>query len=114
MTLQPIKGLKVTPKLTTLTFRYYITNSITSSQRFYKEAFATDLMTDIDRMPTQVPTACARFRWELFQQIDWVLEEKFPNLIHSSHFEDGGHFAAMQLPKVLYQDVVTFVKKVLK
>lgn len=93
---------------------YYIPNSITSSQRFYKEAFLDPLLFDIDRIPTPVPTACARFRYELMHQIDWVLQEKYPNLVQANHFEDGGHFAAMQLPKVLYQDIVSFVKKVVE
>ncbi|XP_053672901.1 juvenile hormone epoxide hydrolase 2-like [Anopheles nili] len=89
---------------------YYLTDSITTSQRIYAEAFAADEMKkEVDRIPTTVPAACAKFRYELLQQIDWVLKDHFTNLVQSNHFDDGGHFAAMQLPEVLYKDVVKFV-----
>uniref|UniRef100_A0A182S814 Epoxide hydrolase N-terminal domain-containing protein n=1 Tax=Anopheles maculatus TaxID=74869 RepID=A0A182S814_9DIPT len=89
---------------------YYLTDSITTSQRFYAEAMASDeLKKEIDRIPTVVPAACAKFRHELFLQLDWILKDHFTNLVQSNHFADGGHFAAMQLPEVLYKDVVTFV-----
>uniref|UniRef100_A0A182P364 Epoxide hydrolase N-terminal domain-containing protein n=1 Tax=Anopheles epiroticus TaxID=199890 RepID=A0A182P364_9DIPT len=94
---------------------YYLTDSITTSQRIYAEAFAADeLKKEIDRIPTVVPTACAKFRYEIFQQPDWVLKDHFTNLVQSNHFDDGGHFAAMQLPEVLYKDVVAFVASILK
>uniref|UniRef100_A0A336KI01 Epoxide hydrolase n=1 Tax=Culicoides sonorensis TaxID=179676 RepID=A0A336KI01_CULSO len=93
---------------------YYIPNSILTSQRLYKESFGDSAVFDIDRIPVTVPVGCARFRWELFNQIDWILKDKFTNLVHSSYHADGGHFAAMQLPKVMYKDVVEFVNKVLK
>ncbi|XP_041778621.1 juvenile hormone epoxide hydrolase 2-like [Anopheles merus] len=94
---------------------YYLTDSITTSQRIYAEAFAFDeLKKEIDRIPTAVPAACAKFRYELFQQIDWVLKDHFTNLVQSNHFEDGGHFAAMQLPEVLYKDFVAFIASIQK
>ena len=94
---------------------YYLTDSITTSQRIYAEAFASDeLKKEIDRIPTAVPAACAKFRHELFQQIDWVLKDHFTNLVQSNHFEDGGHFAAMQLPEVLYKDFVAFIASIQK
>lgn len=94
---------------------YYLTDTITTSQRIYAEAFASDEMKkDIDRIPTNVPAACAKFRYELFQQPDWVLRDHFANLVQSNHFLDGGHFAAMQLPDVLYKDFVQFINTVRK
>lgn len=94
---------------------YYLTNSITTSQRIYKEVFGSELVTmQMDRVPFEVPTACAKFKNELMQQMDWALKEKHTQLLQSNYFEDGGHFAAMQLPKVLYGDFVEFVRKTLK
>uniref|UniRef100_U5EUG0 Epoxide hydrolase n=1 Tax=Corethrella appendiculata TaxID=1370023 RepID=U5EUG0_9DIPT len=94
---------------------YYLTNSITTSVRIYSEAFTfRHLGLGVDNIPTNVPVACAKFKYELLQQIDWVLKDKFTNLIQSNHFSDGGHFAAMQLPHVLYEDIVEFVKKIEK
>lgn len=92
---------------------YYLTDSITTSQRIYAEAFSADEMAmGIDRIPTQVPAACAKFKYELMHTLDWALRDHFVNLVQSNHFDDGGHFAAMQLPNVLYKDFVEFVKKV--
>ncbi|XP_058124659.1 juvenile hormone epoxide hydrolase 1-like [Anopheles ziemanni] len=94
---------------------YYLTDSITTSQRIYAEAFAADeLKKELDRIPTAVPAACAKFRHELLQQVDWVLRDHFTNLVQSNHFADGGHFAAMQLPDVLYKDFVQFINTVRK
>ncbi|XP_062546810.1 juvenile hormone epoxide hydrolase-like [Armigeres subalbatus] len=91
---------------------YYLTDSITTSQRLYAETFnIKELSREWDRIPTQVPAACAKFRHELFIQTDWALRDHFWNLIQSNHFDDGGHFVAMQLPDVLYRDIVQFVNR---
>jgi len=91
---------------------YYITNSITTSQRLYAEAFAQhqrDLQ--LDRVPVKVPVGCARFRHEILHSTDFQLRDKFPNLIHSTFYTDGGHFPAMEAPRQLYQDLLEFVEK---
>jgi len=93
---------------------YYMTNSILTSQRLYKESMSNSETFDIGRMVTSVPTGCAKFRWELINQIDWILKDKYQNLIQSTYHDDGGHFVAMQLPKVLYKDFILFVNKMLK
>ncbi|XP_052898987.1 juvenile hormone epoxide hydrolase 2-like [Anopheles moucheti] len=114
----PDGGLEKYFKLDTLldnVMIYYLTDTITTSQRIYAEAFAADeLKKNIDRIPTAVPAACAKFRYELMQQIDWILKDHFTNLVQSNHFADGGHFAAMQLPEVLYKDFVTFIASLQK
>lgn len=93
---------------------YYLSDSITTSQRLYYEAFSLrELGMELERVPIKPPSACARFKYELSHQIDWVLRDKYVNLVQLSHLEDGGHFAAMQLPNVMYQDIVNFVKKTL-
>lgn len=94
---------------------YYLTDSITTSQRLYYEQFGNQgFSRGFDDYPTKVPAACAKFKYELLHTIDWALRDHFTNLIQSNHFNDGGHFAAFQLPNVLYKDVVEFVKKVEK
>ncbi|XP_058447699.1 juvenile hormone epoxide hydrolase 1-like [Malaya genurostris] len=92
---------------------YYLTDSITTSQRLYAEFFTVrEMSTGFDRVQTKVPSACAKFKYELFHTIDWALRDNFINMVQINHFEDGGHFAAMQLPSVLYNDIVQFVKKI--
>lgn len=93
---------------------YYLTNSITTAVRLYSEAFSTHQFDyDIDRVPIVVPSACARFKHEIVHQPDAVLKEKHTKLIQSTFHNPGGHFAALQLPKVLYEDFLNFVKKTL-
>ncbi|XP_053696692.1 juvenile hormone epoxide hydrolase 1-like [Sabethes cyaneus] len=94
---------------------YYLTDTITTSQRIYYETFSNhEMALKFDNTQTQVPAACAKFKYELAQTIDWALRDHFINLVQSNHFQDGGHFAAMQLPAVLYKDLVQFVNKVEK
>ncbi|XP_052865139.1 juvenile hormone epoxide hydrolase 1-like [Anopheles cruzii] len=91
---------------------YYLTNSITTSQRLYAETFnLAELSKQYINIPTKSPAACAKFRHELFHYPDWILKEHFTNLLQSNHYDDGGHFAAMQLPDVLYKDIVQFVNR---
>lgn len=93
---------------------YYLTNSITTSQRIYKEDLGGAIFElKMDRVPVDVPVACARFKNELFHIFDYAVKEKFPKIIQSTHYDDGGHFAAMQLPKELYNDYLNFVRKTL-
>lgn len=92
---------------------YYLTDSITTSVRIYKEAFY-DMALNIDQVPHLPPTGCAHYRHEIMHSPNFILKDKYKNLIHSSYFDDGGHFAAMQLPKVMYDDFIIFVGKTLK
>lgn len=92
---------------------YHLTNSITTSQRIYAENFAKperDL--ELERVLATVPYGCARFRHDLFHSLDWQLKDKYTNLVHSTYYPDGGHFAAFEVPDVLYNDFIGFVKKV--
>ncbi|XP_058058591.1 juvenile hormone epoxide hydrolase 1-like [Anopheles bellator] len=93
---------------------YYLTDSITTSQRLYAEVFSVDdlFSGELGRMTTVVPSACAKFRHDLLHTIDWALRDHYRNLIQSNHYEDGGHFSSMQLPEVMYKDLVQFVEKV--
>lgn len=92
---------------------YHLTNSITTSMRLYAETFTPRHMAyELDRVPTVVPTGCARFKNDIAHVMDWQLIDKFPNLIHSTYYNKGGHFIALESPNILYEDFVTFVKKV--
>ncbi|XP_049279605.1 juvenile hormone epoxide hydrolase 1-like [Anopheles funestus] len=95
---------------------YYLTDSITTSQRIYMEAFSKrELFAgELERIPNMVPTACAKFKHDVLHTIDWALRGHYTNLVQSNHFDEGGHFSVMQLPEVVYRDLVQFVGKVLK
>lgn len=94
---------------------YYFTNTSTTAARIYAEAMSKkQLGYELTRVPTTVPTGCARFKNDLGHLLDWQLIDKFPNLIHSTYYNNGGHFAAMEIPDVLYNDFIDFIKKTLK
>lgn len=94
---------------------YYLSASITTSVRLYAETMSLKPQEHkLDRIQTNVPTACARFKNDIAHEIDWVLKDKYTNLIQSNYYSEGGHFAALELPGVLYEDFVEFVKKVEK
>ncbi|CAH1641781.1 unnamed protein product [Spodoptera littoralis] len=90
---------------------YWTTNSITSSMRHYTEHMQ---LWTLDRVPTDVPTWGIKFKYNLCFQPDSILRLKYRNYLHSSIVEDGGHFAAMELPDVLADDIFdavdTFIK----
>lgn len=92
---------------------YYATNSSTTAARIYKEMIKNQHMNAIfDSIKTNVPTACAKFKNELRHQPDFVLNDKYVNLIQSNHYDTGGHFAALETPDILFKDIIEFVSKV--
>lgn len=89
---------------------YALTNCFATSTRLYAETFSSrELNLQIGRVATHVPTGCVRFKNNIVQYTDWQLAEKYTNLVHSTHYETGGQFAAMEVPELLYQDFHTFV-----
>lgn len=85
---------------------YWVTGSITTSVRLYAENFSrANQRLKMEAVPVTVPTACARFRHELLYQSDSVLKDRFTQLVRSKDFEDGGHFAAMELPEIMAKDI---------
>ncbi len=91
---------------------YWVTNSITTSQRLYAECFSkANRELGVDKMPVLVPTACANFPYELAYRSETILKERFQNLIQLTHPPRGGHFAAFEEPELLANDVWSFVHK---
>uniref|UniRef100_A0A0K8TLC3 Epoxide hydrolase n=1 Tax=Tabanus bromius TaxID=304241 RepID=A0A0K8TLC3_TABBR len=93
---------------------YYLTNSITTSQRLYAEAYTKRTRSyKMDRVQVHVPTGCARFKDDLLVSFDWQLKDKYTNLIHSTYHKKGGHFAAFEVPDEFFKDFMQFVDKVI-
>ncbi|KAH8270818.1 hypothetical protein KR018_005641 [Drosophila ironensis] len=91
---------------------YYVTNSITTSMRLYAEyANKAHFALNIDGVPVQAKAGCTRFLHEISHFPDIVLASRFPNLVHSTHHLEGGHFPAFEVPQKLYEDFVAFVQK---
>lgn len=92
---------------------YHLTNSFATGARLYAEdVSAEQAKLELWRVPSLVPTACVRFQNDIGQSLDWQLRDKYPNLVQSSWYSVGGHFAAMEVPDLLYEDFVAFVAKV--
>lgn len=94
---------------------YALTNCFVTSARFHAEAFSShDVNLQTHRVPILVPTGCASFRKNIVHYTDWQLSEKYKNLVQSTNYETGGPFAAMEVPALLYQDLLSFVNIVQK
>ncbi|KAF7988590.1 hypothetical protein HCN44_001163 [Aphidius gifuensis] len=91
---------------------YWITNSMTTSMRLYAETFNTNNWGKYDKYPITVPTACAAFIHEVSYSPESVVKFQHTNLIQFNHFDDGGHFAAFEVPHLLSDDIWKFIQKV--
>ncbi|XP_028031222.1 juvenile hormone epoxide hydrolase-like [Bombyx mandarina] len=89
---------------------YWVSGSITTSLRIYKETFAGSRLNNLAQVPTSVPTWALRLKYELFQHPDYMLRWKYTNLLGSTNLDYGGHFAAFERPKDFSDDVFKAVK----
>lgn len=89
---------------------YYLTNTATSAGRFYAENSRKEFLAyQFDRVQSPVKMGCVRFLHDLPPAMDWQLRDKFPNLVHSKYIRQAGHFAALEVPSMLYIDFAEFV-----
>ena len=84
---------------------YWFSESITSSMRLYNE----NGREGFTKSKVDVPTGCALFKNEIVLPPKAWAEEIY-NLIHWKHY-DGGHFAALEKPETLEEDIRLFVHK---
>lgn len=92
----------------------WMNNCIVTSMRLYAEGFALPEVQTVHDIPTYVPTAAINFLYEVIYQPDWILRDKFKNLVRSTVIESGGHFAAMQTPNLLTDDIFDSAVEFLK
>jgi epoxide hydrolase len=91
--------------LTNLTV-YWVTKTINSSVRLYCESQRTDRFGPVGEY-ISTPTAAAVFPKEMFRVPKAYAESRF-NLVRYTRFDRGGHFAALEEPDLLVQDVQDF------
>ncbi|CAH0387610.1 unnamed protein product [Bemisia tabaci] len=85
---------------------YWTTDSILTSMRLYSEYFSTNYKKlKFDAAPVKVPTVCAQFPHELVYSPPFGLQRKYKKLVKISKFNDGGHFAAFELPDFVANDI---------
>jgi pimeloyl-ACP methyl ester carboxylesterase len=88
---------------------YWVTGSIASSIRLYREAPRGTILQLGPGEKVDVPTGYARFAVEIVRPPrSWV--ERIYHLTHWSDFERGGHFAALEEPDLLVSDIRQFCR----
>ncbi|XP_075986256.1 juvenile hormone epoxide hydrolase-like [Anticarsia gemmatalis] len=84
----------------------WMTNTFTTSSRIYAESLNLKSYNNKQSAkPTPVPTWSVHAKEEIIYESPVMLKYKYPNLIHSTVFDDGGHFLALEKPKVFAEDV---------
>ncbi|XP_053604306.1 juvenile hormone epoxide hydrolase-like [Plodia interpunctella] len=104
-----IENLNLDDVLDTITIAW-ANNCIVTSSRIYYEGMRGYEINILHEIPTPVPTAVVNFKYEVLYQPDCMLRDKFPNLVRSSTFSVGGHFAALQTPHMLVEEVFASTK----
>ncbi|KAM8832211.1 epoxide hydrolase 1 isoform 3-T5 [Spinachia spinachia] len=93
---------------------YWTSGCIVSSMRFYKENFGRGLNQPHSKVPVYVPTGYACFPNELVHTPKLWVENKYRKLMTYSPMARGGHFAAMEEPQLMAEDIQNFTKRVEK
>jgi len=87
---------------------YWVTGTAGSAARIYYETMATKRF-GIHEARVEVPTALAQFPAEITRPPrSWV--EAAYNLVQYNRYDRGGHFAALEQPDLLIEDVRIFAR----
>ena len=86
---------------------YWVTATISSSTRLYFEGVRSD-DTLYPAPRIDVPVGIAKFVTEILPPREWV--EHAMNVQHWTEFEQGGHFAALEEPKLYAADIRDFLQ----
>jgi epoxide hydrolase len=87
---------------------YWLTRTAGSSARLYYEAARAG--SSRAPVPSTVPTGVAVFPAEIAPPVRRLAEQS-NHIVHWSEFDRGGHFAAMEEPGVLIEDVREFFRR---
>ncbi|XP_078063234.1 epoxide hydrolase 1-like [Mustelus asterias] len=92
---------------------YWVTGSITSSMRLYKENLGRNVWNRIDaKIGVYVPTGLAAFPNELTHvPLTWA-RRKYKRIVTFAYMSRGGHFAAFEEPELLAENLRQFVRAV--
>lgn len=93
---------------------YWTSGCIVSSMRFYKENFAKGLNQPHSKIKVYVPCGFACFPNELMHAPKLWVQQKMHKLLTFTPMARGGHFAAMEEPQLMAQDIQNFTKIVEK
>ncbi|XP_027863223.1 epoxide hydrolase 1 [Xiphophorus couchianus] len=92
---------------------YWTTGSIISSMRFYKENFSSNPNNRIDaKTGIFVPTGLAAFPQEILHCPKSWAQIRYQNIVSYTFMPRGGHFPALEEPRLLANDVIQFAKAI--
>jgi len=63
-------------------------------------------------MPVTIPTAVAAFPHEALHDMESAVRAYLGNIVQYTLMPAGGHFAAMEQPKLLAEDIRSFIRLV--
>lgn len=87
---------------------YWVTGTAPSAGRFYREARQSEVFGPQPRLET--PVGVAAFPKEIVRAPRAWLEETY-NVVHWTDMPRGGHFAAMEQPELLVEDIRSFFRR---
>jgi microsomal epoxide hydrolase len=93
---------------------YWLTATASSAAQMYYEDAAllpTAPTPPPPPAPLSVPLAVAVFPQEIILPIRAIAEQLFPTIVQWTEFEHGGHFAALEQPGLLVEDIRSFARK---
>src|SRR5918999_2792223 len=93
---------------------YWLTATAGSSAQFYYEGAEAvrQLASGNPPPPINVPVGVAVFPRDIFQPIRRFADRDISTITHWTEFDRGGHFAALEEPGLLVDDVRTFFRSV--
>ncbi|MDR8413692.1 epoxide hydrolase [Nonomuraea sp. 3-1Str] len=93
---------------------YWLTATASSAAQMYYEDAAllpTAPTPPPPPAPLATPLAVAVFPHEIILPIRAIADQLFPNIVQWTEFEHGGHFAALEQPGLLVEDIRSFARR---
>ena len=95
--------------LTTISLYWLTATAGTSAALYYEDAGRLrDILSGAPPQPVTVPVGVAVFPKDVFLPIRRLAGRETPNIVRWTEFDRGGHFAAMEEPDLLVDDVRAF------
>ena len=92
---------------------YLVTNSFnTASWIYYGRREEGGRIMNTEGKRVEVPTACALLPKEFLSWPPKSYVDRLYNVVSWNRFNTGGHFAAMEEPKLLVKDIISFIKAI--
>ena len=92
---------------------YIVTNSFnTASWIYYGRREEGGRIMNFDGGKVNIPTACALFPKELLSWPPKSYVDRLFNVVQWNEFKSGGHFAALEEPDLLVQDIRSFFQSI--